>query len=165
MNFTYAHNDQTYTITLQPNPDNTYTATIGDQTYTVVATPMPNGGWVLHLDNQKFSAYVAADGSYRFVHVDGETCQLSVPDTRRKGGKATAGGGDLTAQMPGQVLDVLVAEGDAVSSGQPLVVLEAMKMEIRVAAPQDGVVTRLHVAKGDMVDRGQRLIDIAADEV
>jgi biotin carboxyl carrier protein len=66
--------------------------------------------------------------------------------------------------MPGQVVDVLVAEGETVTRGQTLVILEAMKMEIRAAAPADGRVKRLLVGKGDVVERGQHLVEFEAVE-
>jgi biotin carboxyl carrier protein len=66
--------------------------------------------------------------------------------------------------MPGQVVNVLVSEGDSVERGQTLLVLEAMKMEIRVAAPAAGRVKRLLTEKGQIVERGQRLAEIELDE-
>lgn len=62
--------------------------------------------------------------------------------------------------MPGLVRSVLVREGDSVEKGQALVLLEAMKMEIRVAAPHAGKVIEVLVAAGETVDRGQRLIEL-----
>ncbi|EHK83100.1 acetyl/propionyl-CoA carboxylase, alpha subunit [Saccharomonospora azurea SZMC 14600] len=62
--------------------------------------------------------------------------------------------GSLTAPMPGAVARVAVAVGDEVRAGQPLLWLEAMKMEHRVAAPVDGVVTELAVAPGTQVEQG-----------
>jgi propionyl-CoA carboxylase alpha chain len=59
--------------------------------------------------------------------------------------------------MPGAVVRVAAAQGDRVTVGQPLVVLEAMKMEHTVVAPLDGVVTALHVRPGDQVESGQAL--------
>ena len=70
---------------------------------------------------------------------------------------ALAHAGSLLAPMPGAVVRVAVAEGARVTAGQPLVVLEAMKMEHTVAAPVDGVVTALHVRPGDQVESGQAL--------
>lgn len=72
------------------------------------------------------------------------------------------GGGDgvVTTGMPGRVVKVLVAEGDAVTAGQGLVILEAMKMENEVRAPRDGVVDRLGVAEGDAVEAGSTLLEI-----
>ena len=78
-------------------------------------------------------------------------------------GAATVAGGCL-APMPGQVVSVAVAAGDAVHAGQTLVVLEAMKMEHTVTAPEDGVATAVHVAAGDQVEADQLLVTVAAAE-
>ena len=59
--------------------------------------------------------------------------------------------------MPGKVVKVLVAAGEAVAAGAPLVVLEAMKMEHTVRAPEAGTVRALHVAVGDQVDADRLL--------
>jgi biotin carboxyl carrier protein len=64
--------------------------------------------------------------------------------------------------MPGQVVKILVAEGEAVRRGQPLMVLEAMKMEIRINAPRDGHVTRLLCQPGQVVERGQTLLELTS---
>jgi len=66
--------------------------------------------------------------------------------------------GGLVAPMPGVVLDVRCAVGDRVVAGQPLVVLEAMKMEHHVVAPDDGVVAALHVEAGEQVKNGAVLL-------
>jgi biotin carboxyl carrier protein len=147
-------------VNLQRQPDGSYRATIGDRTYTVQARPIAHGGWLLTIDNHRVAAYTAAHGDTRYVHMLGRNYTLTVPDQRASRRKAAGGSGDLTAQMPGQVLDVLVAEGDAVQRGQTLMILEAMKMEIRVTAPRDGVVRRLLAAKGEVVERGQALLEI-----
>jgi len=60
--------------------------------------------------------------------------------------------------MPGLVLSLKVAEGQAVSAGDPLLVLEAMKMENEIKAPFDAVVQSVHVSAGDAVQKGQLLI-------
>jgi biotin carboxyl carrier protein len=66
--------------------------------------------------------------------------------------------------MPGKVLDVRVRAGDAVSRGQALLTMEAMKMEHLVTASADGVVTEVRVAPGQQVDAGLVLVVIAARE-
>ena len=70
----------------------------------------------------------------------------------------------LEAPMPGLVRSVGVAEGEAVVRGQTLVVLEAMKMEIRVAAPGPSRVRRIHCREGEQVDRGQVLVDLESED-
>jgi propionyl-CoA carboxylase alpha chain len=71
--------------------------------------------------------------------------------------------GSLTAAMPGSVTRVAVAEGDRVTAGQPLLVLEAMKMEHPVTAPTGGVVTALHVTVGQQVETGA-VLAVVEDE-
>ncbi len=68
---------------------------------------------------------------------------------------------NLDAAMPGLVTGVLVTEGETVARGQALVLLEAMKMEIRVTAPRDGRIARLLCSVGQVVERGQTLIELA----
>ena len=160
MIFTYQHNDQTHTIQLDAQNDGSYLATIGEQTIHVKSTPLSDGCLLLEWDGGRTIIYTAANENERFVHVNGQTLNFTVPDARSSRRRAAAGGGDLTAQMPGQVVDVLVNDGDSVKAGQTLVVLEAMKMEIRVTAPADGTIKRVLVKTGDTVDRGQNLIEI-----
>jgi biotin carboxyl carrier protein len=62
--------------------------------------------------------------------------------------------------MPGTVVTVPVSAGDVVSARQPLVVLEAMKMELPVTAPFDGKVASIHVAPGERVAGGQLLVEL-----
>ena len=66
----------------------------------------------------------------------------------------------LEATMPGQVISVGIKEGDVVTKGQTLVILEAMKMELRVQAPYAGRVQRVLVKTGQVVERGQQLIEV-----
>jgi acetyl/propionyl-CoA carboxylase alpha subunit len=82
------------------------------------------------------------------------------PDAPPAAGPHAVGRSELTAPMPGTVLRVLVAAGDAVAARQPLVVLEAMKMETPVAAPYDARVRAVHVAEGDRVAGGALLVEL-----
>ena len=76
--------------------------------------------------------------------------------------KQASAPGDVSTSMPGNVVDVLVKEGDTVKAGQPLLVSEAMKMETEIQAPIAGTVKAVHVAKGDRVNPGEVLIEIEA---
>lgn len=70
------------------------------------------------------------------------------------------GGNSVTAPMPGTILDIKVNEGDKVSNGQVLLVLEAMKMENEIMAPADGTVASINVSKGASVNAGDVLVVI-----
>jgi acetyl/propionyl-CoA carboxylase alpha subunit len=96
------------------------------------------------------------------VHVvhRGALFALSEPLAAADRPRAAAGDGELVAPMPGSVLRVDVAEGEAVAAGQTLLILEAMKMETQIAAPFDGEVARLRVAAGDQVAAQQPLAEV-----
>lgn len=72
--------------------------------------------------------------------------------------------GPLAARVPGKIAQVLVAEGDRVSSGQKLLVIESMKVEFAVRAPAQGVVARLLVALGQQVESGTPLLELASSD-
>jgi 3-methylcrotonyl-CoA carboxylase alpha subunit len=71
------------------------------------------------------------------------------------------GGGHLRAPMPGTIISVLVKVGDTVSAGQPLLVMEAMKMEHTIKAPSAGKVAQVHYQAGEQVKEGAELVEIS----
>lgn len=74
---------------------------------------------------------------------------------------ATAGADALTAPMPGTILKLLVNIGDTVTENQPLMILEAMKMENEIVASKSGSITGIHVTQGQVVNPGDALITIS----
>jgi biotin carboxyl carrier protein len=147
------------TFELTPT-DKGYTAAIGDEAIDVELLSAGNGKLDLLLDGQRVTAYVTADGAKRWVTVQGRTYLLTKQSSYRPRLGGPEGASGLAAPMPGQVRSVGVAEGDHVQKGQTLVVVEAMKMEIRVQAPRDALVKKLFVRQGDTVERGQILVDL-----
>lgn len=77
-----------------------------------------------------------------------------------KAAPAAAGGEPVKSPMPGTVLDIPVKVGDAVKSGDTLIVLEAMKMENAIVAPKDAKITAVHVTKGQSVESGAVLVSL-----
>ena len=98
------------------------------------------------------------------VHVGGAVLHARVDDGRTwlagQGAAGAAGGGQVTAPMPGKVTRILVRPGEDVAAGQGVVVVEAMKMENELGAPIAGRVADVAVAEGDPVDSGAVLIVI-----
>ena len=88
------------------------------------------------------------------------SAQVTVVDTLAHAGEGHKEAGRLTAPMPGKVIAYLVKAGDAIKTGQPLAVLEAMKMEHTIAAPRDGTVAELLFAPGDQVSEGGELLTL-----
>jgi biotin carboxyl carrier protein len=158
----FEQNSQTIPVDLMPGGSSkSYRATMESKTYEVELIHSENGKLDLLIDGKRVTAYVSSDNAKRWVTINGQTLVLSkssgTPAGRHRHHHAA---GELIAPMPGQVRAVNVSEGDAVTKGQTLLVLEAMKMEIRIHAPQDGVVKKLFVKQGQTVEREQGLIEI-----
>lgn len=140
-------------------------AVIDGRVHDVTVRPHSGGRLELTIDGVRRSAYVAAEGTRRWVAVGDRTFQLERIDgspKRRTGGASESGHDVLEATMPGQVRAVLVDPGADVKAGQTLVLLEAMKMELQVKAPHAGKVAAVLVQVGQVVERGQRLVDVEA---
>jgi biotin carboxyl carrier protein len=137
--------------------------TIADRVCDVKVIHSRAGELTFQVDGIIHTAFIAGEGSTRYIAVDGEVFELKKPDARRARRKQHHGEDNLSASMPGQVTKVLVRDGDTVQRGQPLIVLEAMKMEIKIAAPHDGRVIKIMVQNGQVVERGQGLIELATD--
>jgi 3-methylcrotonyl-CoA carboxylase alpha subunit/acetyl-CoA/propionyl-CoA carboxylase biotin carboxyl carrier protein len=98
------------------------------------------------------------------VAYQGQTYTFTRPDAfdpTRTGGDVS---GTISAPMPGTILAVNVSSGEAVGAGQPLGVMEAMKMELSLTAPFDGSVAEVNVKQGDRVELGARLFLVSAKE-
>ncbi|WP_343719213.1 acetyl/propionyl/methylcrotonyl-CoA carboxylase subunit alpha [Achromobacter dolens] len=108
------------------------------------------GTVVLHADK----AHVFGDGAARVL-------DLYDPLAHAQDTQGDHGGG-LTAPMPGKIISIAVKAGDSVAKGQPLLVMEAMKMEHTISAPADGKVEELFYAVGDQVTEGAELVSIGA---
>ena len=157
----------TQTIDLTPaGSGKQYRAAIDDKTVDVEIIRTDEEKLELLIDGQRVTAYVSSDGAKRWVTINGQTVVLTKSSgaTSYSKGKRRSTGHDhaseLAAPMPGQVRGVNVSEGDAVAKGQTLLVLEAMKMEIRIQAPSDGKVKKLFVKQGQTVEREQILVEI-----
>jgi len=113
------------------------------------------------IDGRMRRAFVVRAGDRLLVSLDGRAHGFALGDEPRRGGAGT-GVGAVVAPMPGKIVRVLVAPGDTVEAGQPLVVLEAMKMETTLRAEIGGRVAAVAVVADAMVEGGTLLVEIAA---
>src|SRR5262249_25429210 len=111
----------------------------------------------LEIDGLRTRVRIAADGDRRWIHLGTRTIVLHEVGRFPRAEREQVAG-SYVAPMPGRVGDVLGAEGDQVSGGQVLVVLEAMKMEHRIQCTADGVVREVRVAAGRQVEADQVLL-------
>lgn len=102
-------------------------------------------------------ARVIRDGDAVHVMIDGRNQRFAV-EPRFPDRSAESAADGAFAPMPGQIVKVLVSEGEQVTTGQTLVIMEAMKMEHSIGAPHDGVVAELHAKEGGQVSEGEVLV-------
>jgi 3-methylcrotonyl-CoA carboxylase alpha subunit len=122
------------------------------------------GGELLaELGGARVRATVVRDGEDLVVMTGGRAHRLTVPDPE-SAAEGDAGGGRLTAPMPGKVVAIMVERGARVKKGTPLVVLEAMKMEHTVTSPRDGRVAEIHFALHALVSEGAELLALEPEE-
>jgi biotin carboxyl carrier protein len=160
MKFRYQSNGTVGEVQLERQGEG-YLATIGGETHRVQVLSAQPGELSLLFDGRPLRVSWAESAGKRWVSLNGCTFVLEKPaaySAQRGGGRSAEA--EVRAPMPAQVREVLVAAGEAVEKGQALMLLEAMKMEIRLAAPRAGVVTKVAVENGQTVQKDQVLIEI-----
>ena len=118
----------------------------------------------LELDGVRQEMAVCRLGPEMTLWLGETTCQFGVVDPLAPKASAAASDGKLVAPMPGRIVQVLIKSGAAVKRGQPLLILEAMKMEHALVAPADGVIEALRYKVGDLVEEGAELIGFRAKD-
>ena len=139
--------------------DGRYQVSIDGTVSTVDGRRTGAAGLSLLIDHALADVSVVARGDTYLVDVGGRVHRVQLLDARRARAAAAPGAGEreVRAAMPGKIVAVLVEAGAAVTRGQGLIVIEAMKMENEVAAPRDGTVRELRVQPGQTVEAGELL--------
>ncbi|ROL58421.1 biotin/lipoyl-binding protein [Bacteroidetes/Chlorobi group bacterium Naka2016] len=122
----------------------------------------------IKLDGFERTVYIANDNKYAYVFIDGEqyTFQqidesIEIDETRTETVKNEE---QIKPPMPGSVVKLLVQQGQSVEEGAPIIVVEAMKMEITLYSSISGVVTEINVEPGQQVDSDKTLVVIKRNE-
>ena len=115
------------------------------------------GQVVLLCEGNSFAVSIEGDENRVGVTLAGYHYAMEIEDEREAG----KSGGIVVATMPGVVVEILVAPGEEVEAGAPLLILEAMKMQNEIDAPSGGVVKSVHVTAGQAVSSGERLVTLA----
>jgi 3-methylcrotonyl-CoA carboxylase alpha subunit len=135
-----------------------------DGTEAVLAGRRLDGALQVTLDGTIHRVPVLRDGDAIQVALPGGDWILRLRDPYIPAEGEAVGQGRLAAPIPGRVVQVLVKEGESVSRGQVLAVLEAMKTELRITAPADGVVAHIGCAAGDSVEEGTEIVTLVAPD-
>lgn len=130
----------------------------GPKTYHLLIDGVSHHCKLIQLDLPKKTMTLLVNGRQRTVEIRDEVDQLV--DQLGLSVVSKAASNDVFAPMPGLVLDIMVAAGDEIEAGTPLLILEAMKMENVLKSEGSGKITRIAVEKGVAVDKRQLLIEI-----
>jgi 3-methylcrotonyl-CoA carboxylase alpha subunit len=168
----------------QPNNSIDYEYAQGELRFSVGVTPrgagfmlqLPDGEAcaAAHVDGEhitltlgeaRCNARVLCSGIRRVVLLAGERYEFDAVDRYAPPATDESDGGHLVAPMPGSVVSVLVSVGDEVKKGQPLIIMEAMKMEHTIVAPVDGIVEAIYFAAKEQVKEGAELVALVAAPV
>jgi 3-methylcrotonyl-CoA carboxylase alpha subunit len=129
--------------------------------YALHGERLGEGRLLVRLDGRSFKVRALRAGREWHIFGAGEARRLTLKE-ELQGADAEAGVGSLNAPMPGRIVSVLVEPGRRVKKGEPLLILEAMKMEHTITAPADGVVAEVRFAAGEQVLEGAELIKLEA---
>jgi len=161
MRLRYRIGETLRTVTIERSGEE-YRATTGERTFHVAVTRTDGPRLDLVIDGRSVTVFIAAAGDRRIVKL-GAAEPITLERVAAREGRARApipGEDTVTAVMEGVVTAVAAREGETVPSGAPLVVLEAMKMEMRLVAPFAARVKRVACAVGDVVARGSVLVEL-----
>jgi biotin carboxyl carrier protein len=153
-------------VELREAGENLYDVTIGEHTVRVDVAKSGRTIYSIIEDGKQFEAMVEERGGPKLdVLVRGKLFHLEAVDERSRmlaqsAGAVATGPQVVNADMPGKIVKIEVAKGAAVTAGQPVVIVEAMKMENPIPAPVDGIVTDIAVREGDTVDAGAPLFTV-----
>jgi len=140
---------------------------IGERALTCELDPKGRkGNYVLTLEGAAVPLRLAVGDEATFIHLNGRTYEVGrVDPVDRLGDSSSSAAGDrLVAPMPGVVVSVSAAAGDAVTEGQPLLVIESMKLETTMVAPRDGIVAEIPFAPGDTFGLKDILAQLTPEE-
>ena len=151
-----------HTLQYSARRDGRFAVALGER-QGIVRLHAVQGEWVdLELDGHRMRAAVATVANGFVVELPGASVALERGE-RFPQPDQTGPAGGLVAPMPGKIIEVRAAVGDAVTAGQVLVIMEAMKMEHHLSTPADGTVAEVRVAVGDQVDNGAVLLVVEGD--
>lgn len=117
--------------------------------------------WLAKADDLSQCVSVAVDRNEVLIHAFGRTWRAALVDPAKRALGASVQSDIAKAPMPGTAIAVMIKEGDAVVEGQPLVIIESMKMQTEITASRAGVVDKVSVRVGDTFSLGTALVTLA----
>jgi len=162
MNFLFWLGQKEVKVSLNAAGENLFCVSVGDSAYDVSAEFIGQEEILLNIDGRIFNVIVHSNSLSHSVFVNGRLFRIekrsALKILREEKGRQKKR--DVKITMPGRVVQVLAAPGDEVQEGQPILVLEAMKMQNEIKAPQAGKIARVCFRAGDYVEASSILFTV-----
>ncbi len=163
MDFSFWLGDQEFKLSLEGKGKNSIEVNVGGRTYNIIAEKLNRNKLLLNIDGRIYNIIVNSNSpSSCSVWINGRFYELK----KKSGGEVQASQikrakkQDIRTSMPGRIVRVLVKEGEKVKENQPVMVLEAMKMQNEIKSPQAGIITKIGAKLGDSVETGALLFSV-----
>ena len=162
MEFSFWLDNREYKLKLEGKGEKNIEVTVGSRTYNIIAEKLNRDKLLLNIDGRIYNIIVSSNSSSCSVWINGRFYELK----KKSGGEVQtsrikrAEKRDVRTSMPGRIVKVMVREGEEVKENQPVMVLEAMKMQNEIKSPQTGVITKIGAKPGEAVESGSLLFSV-----
>ena len=150
--------DQSYKVEIKRDGEKVF-ARVGEREYNLEASEVEPNVFLLKHENRIYQIYVAPNG---FVNIGNHQLEITLIDPKKLRGANAAGVSadgisEIKTAMPGKLVRVLIETGAEIKKGEPVLVVEAMKMQNEMKSPKDGIVKEIRFAEGATVNAGDVL--------
>ena len=162
MNFLFWLGQKEVKVSLEPAGDNDFRVSVGETSHVVSAEFIGREEILLNIDGRVFNVIIHSNSFAHSVFINGRLFRVEKRSSLRtsREDKGRPKKRDVKITMPGRVVQVLAAPGEKVQEGQPILVLEAMKMQNEIKSPRAGQLTRVYFRAGDYVEAGSVLFSV-----
>jgi len=164
MNLTAHLGDDEFALIVRRDKDSGYIVSIDGEEYRLDLTEPETNLYSVLVGEESFEVVVRPEGELINVDIAGRRYEVTIEDPTTaltRGTRFSAEGVQVVRSiMAGRILQIMVTEGAKVSQGDPLLVIEAMKMENEIRSPKDGTVTQVHVSPDQTIESGADLLTV-----
>lgn len=162
MDFSFWLNDKMFRLNLEEKTESDILVSLGKRKYHVSVEFLSPDEILLNIDGKIYDIIINSNSLYYSVCVNGKFFKIERKSAQRilEGKVEKPKKLDIRTSMPGRVVKVFVEEGSKVKEGQPILVLEAMKMQNEIKSPQSGVIITINPKAGDSVETGSLLFSV-----
>jgi biotin carboxyl carrier protein len=162
MKVSFWSDNQEYILNLKEKSGGCVTASLNGKEYPVYFSVINEDEILLNIGGKIYNTLIDSNSSAYLVYLNGKSYRWEKKSASKilKEHKPKLSRKDINTSMPGRVIRILLKEGETVKEGQPVLILEAMKMQNEIKSPQSGRLIRVRPKEGDSVEAGSLLFTV-----